>query len=247
VTDAPQALLLDAGGVLVTPPFRRHHALVAERMSADEVRRAFYAAYAESHLPVEGGQDSLWANYARRLGVDQSAFTGELRGWTEATPDAAETIAAVTALDIPVVVVSNAAGDVAGLLAGAAVAHVGPTGPGPAITEIFDSGDAERYPDERLSRKPGPRMLLDAMALLGLAPADVLFVGDALWSDALAAYRARVPFLHLDPFGDCGKATLIIEGPALPAAGHDHIATLADVLPYVRGERPRRVVTTAAR
>jgi putative hydrolase of the HAD superfamily len=244
VTDAPQALLLDAGGVLVTPPFPRHHDLVADRMSAEDVRRAFYAAYAESHMPIEGGRDSLWSNYARRLGVDLSVFsdTPALMGWTEATPDAATTITAVTALGIPVVVVSNAAGDVADLLAGAAVAHVGPSGPGPEITEILDSGDTDRYPDERLSRKPLPRMLHDAMALLGLEPAEVLFVGDALWSDALAAYRAGVPFLHIDPFGDCGKATVVIEGPTLPSAGHDHITTLADALPFVVGERPRRPV-----
>lgn len=245
MTDAPKALLLDAGGVLVTPPFVRHHALVADRLSADDVRRQFYAAYAESHMPLEGGSDSLWANYARRLGVDLSVLTGRpsLMGWTEATPDAAATIAAVTGMGVPVVVVSNAAGDVAGLLAGAGVAHVGPSGPGPEITEIFDSGDVVRYPDERLSRKPGPRMLHDAMALLGLTPPDVLFVGDALWSDGLAAHRAGVPFLHLDPFGDCGKASFVIEGPTLPAAGHGHIATLADVLPYVRGERGRRPVS----
>ncbi len=70
-------------------------------------------------------------------------------------------------------------------------------------------------------RKPDPRIYAAALSGLGLAPGQVLHVGDSLHLDVLGARAAGLSSLHFDPFAVC---TL---------AGHPHAATHGGVLSHV--------------
>jgi FMN phosphatase YigB (HAD superfamily) len=52
--------------------------------------------------------------------------------------------------------------------------------------------DVELYSDEVGYRKPGPALLREALAALGVEPADAWFVGDKIDRDVLAARRAGI-------------------------------------------------------
>jgi HAD superfamily hydrolase (TIGR01662 family) len=247
----PKLVIFDAGGVLVTPPLHRYPDMTEPRLSFDEIRRTFYATFASHFQAIEQHLIDFWQLFGNRVGLTAEFFAAfespepdALIRWSTPVPGAVETLAKIKAHNIPVAIASNAAGDVVSLLDEAAVCHVGTSGNGVEIDVIFDSGDVSRYPDETQSRKPQPTMLNDALAHLGVAPEEALFIGDAIWADVYAAQRAGVPVLHLDPYGDCEDTVFIDDGIRLASTEHDHVHDIRDVTPYALGHKPRTIANS---
>jgi hypothetical protein len=51
----------------------------------------------------------------------------------------------------------------------------------------------------------------------------------------------------MDPFDDCTDTWFDHHQADIPTAGHDHIRSLREVLPYAFGEKPRRLVDVETR
>src|SRR5438046_2361269 len=65
--------------------------------------------------------------------------------------------------------------------------------------------------------KPDPRVFRPALEVLGVDPADALYVGDMVWADVVGARAAGMRPVHMDPYDFCG------------AADHDHVRSLSEV------------------
>jgi putative hydrolase of the HAD superfamily len=203
------AVLLDAGGVLVLPDPTVLGPLLAPYggdPSIDRHRRAHYAAMAVKSR--RGGLELDWdaydEAYVRSVGVadDLVDIACELLGacrvphlWRWPIPESLVGLRRLHAAGIPVGVVSNASGQVEAMLARAGVCQVG-DGTGVPVLCIVDShvvGVA----------KPDPAIFEFATRrLLGIEPARIAYVGDSVPIDiAVAAAAGMVPVL-LDPYDD---------------------------------------------
>jgi FMN phosphatase YigB (HAD superfamily) len=237
ITTAPKAVIFDAGGVFLTPPFVLHQELLGEKApDIDELRRRFFAAYiaanGETH---EREMLDGWQAYAIDLGLDVDTFSAMSRDdqtcytdWSAGIPGANELLTQVKEAGLKTAVTSNAAGDVAQLLerGGIDVSK---------FDIILDSGDKGRYPDQLVSRKPAPVMLNDALEYFGLSVEEAIYTGDIWRSDGEAARAAGVPFVHIDPLELCHVSD-----------DHDHIGHVAELLPYALGEKPRRLIAAGS-
>lgn len=221
------AVFVDAGGVLVLPD--RHR--IADRFAAEGLQidpgRCAEAHYlgvaaldaAEADPEVFG---DYHAAYAAHLGVADDARAATVLAdlwaqtglWTEPIPGAASALAALARL-APVVIVSNADGTVATLLAGLDLVQVGP-GRGVEVAGIIDSGVVG-------VAKPDPRIFELALDLVGAAPDRAVHIGDARQYDVRGARAAGIRPLLVDPFDcrgdvDCERVTDLGAAAALLAA-----------------------------
>jgi putative hydrolase of the HAD superfamily len=225
------AVLFDAGGVVVMPDpraigdalgrptsvpegHRAHYhalrALEAQALAADGARtiehldwNVYRAAYAAS-LGCDDGEDALV-----RLGRIWSALLWRCR--------IEESVAALWKLyqrRVPIGIVSNASGQIEGVLRVQGVCQVG-AGAGVPVTVVVDShvvGVA----------KPDPSIFEPALAALGHPDRSrVAYVGDSLINDVAGAEAAGLVPLQIDPYG------LYAEH------GHERIASLHDLLDWV--------------
>lgn len=215
VTSRVDAVLFDAGGVLVTPdPFQTVIALGACGASHDPARhvRAHWAGIAalEHHLLAEGHPTidvPDWTRYRRAFaaaaGVPDDAlgdaaaaldriFTSYL--WTHPLAEAVAALGRLHRRGVPIGVVSNASGQIEHTLRYRGVCQVG-VGSGVPVVCVIDSevvGVA----------KPDPAIFTFALDVLGLAPERVAYVGDSVINDVRGAAAAGlVPFLF-DPYDD---------------------------------------------
>ncbi len=217
-----EAVLLDAGGVLILPdPVRIRGALSSVGLEPDDdtLARCHYAGMRALDM-TEGVDWSAGSPYLRayavELGIDPATgidpFEASLTGafWTHAIESSLVALRVLERRGTPIVVVSNSGGEVENELALAGVCQVG-SGPGVRVMRVVDSSVVG-------ARKPDPAIFEIALETLGLAPADVVHIGDSVRFDVNGARAARIRPIHLDPFGFC------------PDDDHEHIASLEAVL-----------------
>lgn len=235
---AVNAILLDAGGVMIFPSpellLPPLHAVGLEPTVA-ELERAHYRAMADCDEPgreAPGGQ--WWLEYLRDFAAacgvpaaDVDAVASDIVGltdgfaWTHVGPGVAGALRGIAALGLPVGIVSNSTGEVEQALRRLDVCYAA-TG-----DEVFAEAcgiDVGVVIDSAVVgvSKPDPRIFALALEALGLPSADrstVVHVGDSLRYDVTGALAAGVRPLHLDPYGFC------------PAPdGHEHLRRLDEVV-----------------
>ncbi len=217
-----EAVLLDAGGVLLLPD----PAVVKEALAGVDVApesaalvRAHYLAVAALDSSDDGAWASYLAAYATAVGVPgerlqeavavlTEAVTAHV--WVQSTDGAADAVQALVDAGLRVAVVSNAEGTVEQMLARAGVCQVGP-GAGAPVAAVLDSYLVG-------SAKPDPGIMRLGLEAVAATPGTTVFVGDTLRYDVAGAAACGVPVLHLDPWGDCPRPD-----------GHDHLRGLADL------------------
>ncbi len=201
-------IFLDAGGVLVCPDPVRIAARFAELGVTVDHPELLVAHYRGVHAidraqaaPEEFGD--YHEAYVDHLGIPgelRAAAIGVLEGlwersglWTEPLPWAQAGLAALDALGIPIVIVSNADGTVASLLEAAGLLQVGP-GPGIEVAGIIDSGVVG-------VAKPDPRIFDHALQVVGATADRAVHVGDAYQYDVRGARAAGIRPILVDPLG----------------------------------------------
>lgn len=217
-------VFLDAGGVLVHPRSERivesltaagfavHADLLLEAhyhgMRATDLNRAapeefshYQLAYA-AHLGLSGEEQARCVELLAELYAPGVAL------WDEPLPWARTGLEAIAATGVPIVVVSNADGTVADLLARAGLLQVGP-GAGVEVAGIIDSGAVG-------VAKPDPKIFELALEVVGVDPSRAVHVGDAYEYDVRGARAAGVHPVLVDPFGlagdaDCDRIASLVE------------------------------------
>jgi FMN phosphatase YigB (HAD superfamily) len=203
------AVLFDAGGVLVLPDPTVLAPLLAPyggSTNLDRHRRAHYAAMAvKSHLD-HGEHDWSAYNdaYVRAVGVgdDAAVAAAELLGacrvpelWRWPIPESLAGLKLLSEGGIPLGVVSNASGQIAGVLARAGICQIG-DGDGVEVRCVVDShvvGVA----------KPDPAIFEHAVELFdGVDRSRIVYVGDSVTIDVKAASAAGLRPVLLDPYDD---------------------------------------------
>jgi FMN phosphatase YigB (HAD superfamily) len=229
------AILFDAGGVLVVPDPVGIGTALAPYVSFSIAQgiRAHYAG-------MRALETSLRALHADPGTLEQQSWRAYRRGYCVAVgvvgdqlDDAVRAMAsvfspliwhhrveaAVAALwrlhktGLPMGVVSNASGQIEAVLRNEGVCQVGP-GAGVPVRCVVDShvvGIA----------KPDPAIFAPALHALAVDPSRVAYVGDSVVNDVGGAERAGIHPLHLDPFDDH------------PDAEHERITSLSQLLNWV--------------
>lgn len=234
------AVLLDAGGVIVVPdPLAIGPALAPFGATSDlaTLIRAHYVAI-RAHAGSTSTGEHVWLDYLRAhvaaCGVPTVQADAGLaalvrvfghRTWRFPL---VETVVAMERLrehGTPLGVVSNAVGQVADLLRHASCCQVGPGG-GVELDVLVDSGVVG-------VEKPDPAIFAPAVAVmerLGVEPRRIGYVGDSLRYDVAGARAAGLVPLLLDPHDLHADLDL---GP-----GAHRIRSVHDLLPL--GARPER-------
>jgi putative hydrolase of the HAD superfamily len=228
---ACRAVFLDAGGVIVLPD----RGLVASALAGAgididpaAVPRAHYRAVRR----LDRGEDTrtvggYFGALCLALGVPARRAADGIRSlsqladrsrsgqilWSEPTPGAAGTIAALMQAGISVVVLSNSDGHAAENLRDASICQIG-AGPGVPITDVIDSALVG-------VAKPDPEIFRIALRAVEVAPDSVVHVGDTLSADIAGARAARILPIHFDPTRTCR------------ATDHRHIRSLSGVSRHV--------------
>lgn len=239
----PEAILLDAGGVLVfpdpdlvLPPLRAAGTVPTPA----ELMRAHYRAMAVNDTPGRRPPPGRWwfeylRDYVAACGVPQSRvepvaeqIEQATRGfsWTHVGPDVPAALRDLAALEVPLGIVSNATGEVEHWLRELDVCYA-PDGrcdaapcAGVRVGVVIDSAVVG-------VSKPDPaifRIALDALGLPAAGGRSVVHVGDSLRYDVAGAVAAGLRPVHLDPHGYCPEP-----------AGHDHVRRLADLPVFLDG------------
>ena len=218
--ERPDAIFLDAGGVLVLPDA----ALIAGRLRAASV--SFDAlqiptAHYRAVRAWDHDEDQALA-YFTALGVPrpQMAAAEEALGpvwalpadrmWRDVPQGTRDTLRYLSDFGIRLAVVSNSDGTVERQLRALGVCQVG-EGAGTPVDAVLDSfllGVA----------KPDPAIFVQAIEAVGVAAGKCLHVGDSLRADMAGAAAAGVPALHFDPFALC------------PSADHGHLRSLSELV-----------------
>jgi len=221
-------VFLDAGGVLVHPRRERvvahlasagievdpgllieaHYrgVLAIDTNQASPEDFTHYRAAFATHLGLEG------APHALAVDLLDTIFAPGTGLWDEALPGAREGLAAIAETGIPVVIVSNADGTVAELLASSGLLQVGP-GPGIEVAAVVDSGAVG-------VAKPDPRIFEYALEMIDVTADRAVHVGDAYQYDVRGARAAGVHPVLVDPFDlrpevDCDRVHGLAEVAAL--------------------------------
>ena len=230
-----RAVLLDAGGVIVLP----HGRLVAQALAtagihADpaDIRAAHYRAV----RLLDRGSGGYFHALSRALGVEQGRLGAAVEAladakseevlWSEPTPGALETIAALTANRVAVVIVTNSDGHAAENLRNAGICQVG-AGDGRPVTAIIDSAVVH-------SEKPDTAIFDEALKAAGVDRRAVVHVGDTLSTDIAGAHRAGIVAIHLDPTRACR------------ASDHRHIRALPGIWRHITAAPARTAAAPRA-
>ena len=221
------AVLFDAGGVLVVPD-PAAIAPVFRRFGADprpeDVVRAHYAGMRAQDAQATEHDD--WDLYRMHLtlacgvppddAVPAAVALHEVWSpylWRYPLAAAVSALFHLHRRGVPIGVVSNASGQIEGVLAAQGVCQVG-AGGGVPVQVIVDSEVAGVM-------KPDPAIFAPALEVLGLPPDRVGYVGDSVRNDVRGAEAAGLVPLHLDPHDDH------------PDAPHRRIRSLHDLLDLV--------------
>ena len=209
------AVLFDAGGVLMTPdPGQTLIALAPLGGSQDPSRhvRAHWAGIAAlEHALLAAGSATIdvpdwtlyWRAFAAAAGVPDDRLDAAAAAmarifsaylWTHPLAEAVAALAQLHRRNVPMGVVSNASGQIEATLRYRGVCQVG-QGSGVPVLCVIDShvvGVA----------KPDPAIFTFALDALGLPPGRVGYVGDSVINDVGGATAAGLVPLLLDPFDD---------------------------------------------
>lgn len=208
-----EAILFDAGGVLVLPDPGVLGPLLAYYggdPSHETHQRAHYHAMAVKS--AAGAGETFWqeydAAYVRRVGVPESAAdvaAAALSGtrnafvWRSPIPQSVSSLWELHRREIPIGVVSNASGHIEDILRRSGVCQVG-AGPHVPVRCLVDShvvGVA----------KPDPRIFDFALAHFdGIRRDRVAYVGDSVTMDVGGARAAGLYPILLDPHDDHADA-----------------------------------------
>jgi putative hydrolase of the HAD superfamily len=225
-----RTVLLDAGGVIVLPD----RELLAGALShvgigidPGAVPRAHYRAvrtldarpgtcYSAALFPqlgiIPGQMAEALAAWDRLADRSRS---GEII-WSEPTPGALETIAALRRRGLPVVIVTNSDGHAAENLRDCGIAD------DVAVidSEVVGAAKPEVRIFEAALARAGEE--LAALGRAGARATDVVHVGDTLSADVAGARAAGITPIHFDPLRACR------------APDHRHIRTLAGLWQHIR-------------
>jgi putative hydrolase of the HAD superfamily len=202
------AVLVDAGGVLVAPdPAEIGEVLAPFGGSTDEATllRAHYGAMRtqDDHSQDYSDWHVYRESFARWAGVDADHLAGAAEAldalfepelWRFPLVDSLAALRALHEAGVPLGVVSNASGQIEEVLAALGVCQVG-VGDGVPVVIVVDSFHVG-------VEKPDPAIFGFALEPLGLAPDRVVFVGDSVRNDVGGALAAGMQGVLLDPFGD---------------------------------------------
>ena len=222
---AVDAVLVDAGGVLVLPdrsavsaalgpgPWdnapevldRAHYRAVAAVDDArPETDRAIFPTYVAAYLEAVGVSPGI-RDLVRELAA---VFDVGAPTWTTVIPESAASLRTI-ARGHRVVIVSNSQGWMEQHLRDAGVCQVGP-GAGASVSAVIDSAQVG-------AEKPDARIFRAALDAVGVAPDRAVHVGDSVWFDVQGALAAGLNAFHFDPYGLCTDTE------------HEHVAGLADL------------------
>jgi putative hydrolase of the HAD superfamily len=212
-----QAVLLDAGGVLLLPDDRAIlRELTAVGIEPDPAR------FARAHYVGMRGIDrgDSWADYSRAYLEHLDVFSDDAAAalnrayigmlWDVVIPESYAALPRVAESFAHVAVVSNSEGTVEELLRTTGIAQVGP-GDGVDVLAVIDSSVVG-------IAKPDPAIFHHTLDLIGVDPSDAVHIGDSVRFDVEGARAAGVHALHFDPYEVCDDT------------GHDHIKGLDELL-----------------
>jgi putative hydrolase of the HAD superfamily len=215
------AVLLDAGGVLLLPdPEAMRRALAPLGVAPDDelCARAHYACTHE--IDRLGSVDWRAADrvIAEMFGVDperydhvfaaiESVYVGER--WVPIA-GAAHALLDLQALGMPLAIVSNAGGTMEQQLLAHRICGVG--------ADDGEVADVAIVVDSHVVgiEKPDPRIFEIALSALGVDAGRAVYVGDTVFFDVAGARAAGLSPVHVDPYGFC------------LAEDHPHVASLTD-------------------
>ena len=221
--DAPKAVLLDAGGVLLLPSgdaMRR--ALAPFDVAPDDelVARAHYEG--NRHIDLIRTVDWRAADrvIAEVFGVAEHHFEAAFDAiesvyaserWAP-IPGVAHALRELQVAGIPLAVVSNAGGTMEQQLLSHRICGVG-----------VDDGevvDVAIVVDSHVVgvEKPDPRIFAIALDALGIDAKGAVYLGDTVYFDVDGARAAGLVPVHVDPYGLC------------PDDDHPHITSVADLV-----------------
>lgn len=223
MTSHPSAVLLDVGGVFLLPS-RTHIRSALRRIGHDvadndTIDRAHYASVRVFPMDVDETEtlEPYWndylESYAESVGVERALMpeaVEHLRSeyvsgglWSHLIEGSKEGLGQLVATGVPIGIVSNSDGTIEGRLRDMEVLQVG-SGAGIEVRCVVDSGTVG-------IEKPDPQIFDFALEALDLAPDDVWYVGDTPAFDVVAAKRAGLRPILMDPFdvnADFGTTTV---------------------------------------
>ena len=219
IPDGVDAVLFDAGGVLVEPDWAPVRRALGVDLDEDRCRFAHYRSVQE--LDRSGFVD--WRVHDRVIAVEMGvpehlldAAVAEIeRIYTEhpwrPIAGAAEGLAAVRAAGYRLAIVSNAHGTMAEMLEEHEICSA-TGGPGVAVEIVVDSHLVG-------VEKPDPAIFGIALDALGLPASRCAYVGDTVWFDVRGARAAGLHPIHLDPYDLCDGGD-----------DHPHVRAVADLV-----------------
>jgi putative hydrolase of the HAD superfamily len=209
---APQAVLLDAGGVFLLPSHDRIQAAFGRAecaVAADILDTAHYrgASKFTTDLDVEADWPGTWRgyleDYVEACGIpepDRAEVHQHLDSefadaalWLRVVPGCREGLRGLAAAGVRLGVVSNADGLIAERLRSLEILQVGP-GLGVEVECVIDSGAVGVM-------KPDPRIFVLALDAMAIEAGDAWYVGDMPAIDVVGARRAGLQPVLMDPLG----------------------------------------------
>ncbi len=225
VREAVDAVIFDAGGVLLLPDAELGRSAIAALYSESapaDWHRAHYAALraVEQMEPVD------WSAHRRVFAAEVGVRDEHLDAAAALIEDvmtatwapvegAADTMRALSAAGYKLAVVSNAWGTMAQWLEQHGVCSV-TDDELPLVGAVIDSHVVG-------IEKPDPRIFQLALDALGVASERSVYVGDTVRFDVKGALAAGLQPVHVDPYGFC-------DGP------HSHIASLTELTDWLVGD-----------
>jgi putative hydrolase of the HAD superfamily len=205
-----EAVLLDAGGVLVMPDpaaFRKHLAPFGIAPSDKSCREAHYRGMAE--LDRIGRTDYPQADrvIARFLGISDGDIEAATAALHEiyaiepfvAVPGVAGELLRLHQAGLRQAIVSNAEGTVEAQLADLGIC----ARTGVDIAEVVTVVDSHLVGVE----KPDPAIFVHALDALGLLPQQCVYLGDSVHFDVKGALAAGIAPIHVSPYGWCVESS----------------------------------------
>ncbi len=209
---APEAVLLDAGGVFLLPEHDRIVGALARAecvAAADVLDAAHYrgAARFTTDLDVEGDWAGSWRcyldDYLAECGVAEldrpeahrhldSEFA-DAALWLRVVPGCRDGLRALAGTGVRLGVISNADGLIGERLRELEILQVGP-GLGVDVECVIDSGNVGVM-------KPDPRIFTIALDAMGIRADRAWYVGDMPAIDVVGARRAGLRPVLMDPLG----------------------------------------------
>lgn len=216
------AVIFDAGGVLLLPDAEAGRAAIAE-LHAESIAADWHRAHYAALLALEQMEPIDWTAHrriiAQEVGVSDehldaaAALIEDVMASTWAPVDgAADTLRALSAAGYKLAVVSNAWGTIAQWLEQHKICSV-TDDQMPLVGAVIDSHLVG-------VEKPDPRIFQLALDALDVVSERSLYVGDTVRFDVKGALRAGLQPVHVDPYGLC-------------AGLHSHIASLTELTDWL--------------